>query len=110
MGETVYVIQTTLSGELNEAEVGFWAQSIIDSKLAACVNVKKVQSIFRWEGNIESIAEWQIQIKTSQFSKETLISKIKEENFYENPEIYVGQQNLQKNILIGLRVSEFCLN
>jgi periplasmic divalent cation tolerance protein len=87
MGETVYVIQTTLTGELNEAEVGFWAQSIIDSKLAACVNVKKVQSIFRWEGNIESIAEWQIQIKTSQVSKETLISKIKEENFYENPEI-----------------------
>jgi periplasmic divalent cation tolerance protein len=87
MGGTVYVIQTTLSGELNEAEVGFWAQSIIESKLAACVNTTKITSIFRWEGNIQSIPEWQIQIKTSKTSKDKLISKIKSEHSYDNPEI-----------------------
>jgi len=87
MGDTVYVIQTTLSGELNEAEVGFWAQSIIDSKLAGCVNTRKITSIFRWEGEIQSNPEWQIQIKTSKLSKDALISKIKTEHSYDNPEI-----------------------
>jgi len=87
MGDTVYIIQTTLSGELNEAEVGFWAQSIIDSKLAACVNTHQIQSIFRWEGVIQSITEWQVQIKTSNKSKEELLLKIKSDNSYDNPEI-----------------------
>lgn len=87
MGETVYIVQTTLSGELNEAEVGIWAQSIIDSKLGVCVNSHKIQSIFRWKGDIQSITEWQIQIKTSEKSKDKLILKIKSENVYENPEI-----------------------
>jgi len=87
MSGTVWVVQTTLPGELNEAEVGVWCQSIIDSNLAACVDIKRTNSVFRWEGEIQNTPEWDIQIRTSESNKNDLISKIKSEHSYDVPEI-----------------------
>lgn len=87
MDDTVWIVQTTISGALNEAEVGMWCQSIIDSKLAACVDIKRTTSVFRWEGEINSVPEWDIQIRTSESNKNELISKIKSEHSYDVPQI-----------------------
>ncbi len=87
MGNTVWIVQTTLPGELNEAEVGMWCQSIIDSNLAACADIKRTTSIFRWKDEIQSTPEWNIQIKTSESNKIELISKIKSEHSYDVPQI-----------------------
>jgi len=81
------IVQTTLPGELNEAEVGMWCQPIIDSNLAACVDIKRTNSVFRWEGEIQNIAEWEIQMKTSESNKSELISRIKSEHSYDVPQI-----------------------
>ena len=74
MSETVWIVQTTLPGELNEAEVGMWCQSIIDSNLAACVDIKRTNSVFRWEGEIKNTPEWDIQMRTPESKKGELIS------------------------------------
>ena len=87
MQKQVWIVQTTLPGELNEAEVGMWCQSIIDSNLAACVDIKRISSVFRWEGKIQNTPEWNIQIKTSKSKKSELISKIKSEHSYDVPQI-----------------------
>jgi|TARA_B100001996_G_scaffold18426_1_gene15150 periplasmic divalent cation tolerance protein len=87
MSGTVLLVQTTLSGELNEAEVGMWCQSIIDSKLAACVDIKRINSVFRWDGEIQNIAEWEIQMKTSESKRSELITRIKSEHSYDLPQI-----------------------
>mgnify|MGYP001159565224 FL=1 len=87
MQKQVWIVQTTLPGELNEAEVGMWCQSIIDSNLAACVDIKRINSVFRWEGKIQNTPEWNIQIKTSKSKKSELISKIKSEHSYDVPQI-----------------------
>ena len=87
MSGTVLIVQTTLSGELNEAEVGMWCQSIIDSKLAACVDIKRTNSVFRWDGEIQNIAEWEIQMKTSESKRSELITRIKSEHSYDLPQI-----------------------
>ena len=87
MSGTVWIVQTTLPGELNEAEVGMWCQSIIDSNLAACVDIKRTNSVFRWEGETKNTPEWDIQIRTSESKKDQLISKIKSEHSYDVPEI-----------------------
>ena len=87
MDNTVWVVQTTLPGELNEAEVGMWCQPIIDSNMAACVDIKRTTSVFRWKGEIQSTPEWDIQMKTSESKKIELISKIKSEHPYEIPGI-----------------------
>ncbi|MEC7708739.1 MAG: divalent cation tolerance protein CutA, partial [Candidatus Thermoplasmatota archaeon] len=85
MSGTVLLVQTTLSGELNEAEVGMWCQSIIDSKLAACVDIKRINSVFRWDGEIQNIAEWEIQMKTSESKRSELITRLKSEHSYDLP-------------------------
>ena len=87
MSGTVLLVQTTLSGELNEAEVGMWCQSIIDSKLAACVDIKRINSVFRWDGEIQNIAEWEIQMKTTESKRSELITRIKSEHSYDLPQI-----------------------
>tara|TARA_Y100001970_G_scaffold202691_1_gene246788 strand:+ start:4773 stop:5087 length:315 start_codon:yes stop_codon:yes gene_type:complete len=87
MDNAVWIVQTTLPGTLNEAEVGMWSQAIIDSNLASCVDIRRTTSVFRWEGEIQSSPEWGIQIRTSESKKGGLISKIKTEHPYDVPEI-----------------------
>ena len=88
MSGTVWIVQTTLSGEMNDVEVGMWCQSIIDSNLAACVDVKRTNSVYRWEGEIHNTPEWDIQMRTSESKKGELISKIKSEHSYDVPAIF----------------------
>ena len=41
------------------------AQYLVESKLAACVNISpRIESIYRWEGKISHDNEYQIFIKT----------------------------------------------
>ena len=87
MDDTLFIVQTTLSGDLNDAEVGMWAQSMIDSKLSSCVQVNRGRSVYRWEEKIKSESEWLIQLKTTQSKVKKLIQKIKSEHPYDVPEI-----------------------
>ena len=87
MDATVFIVQTTLSKDLNDAEVGFWAQSIIDSNLAACVQINESRSVYRWGEEITSESEWSIQLKTTKSKVKKLIQKIKLEHPYDVPEI-----------------------
>ena len=87
MNDTLFIVQTTLSGDLNDAEVGIWAQSIIDSNLAACVQINRGRSVYRWKSEIMSEPEWSIKLKTTKSKVNLLIDKIKLEHSYETPEI-----------------------
>ena len=87
MDDTLFIVQTTLSGDLNDAEIGMWAQSMIDSKLSSCVQVNRGRSVYRWEEEIKSESEWLIQLKTTQSKVKKLIQKIKSEHPYDVPEI-----------------------
>ena len=87
MDDTLFIVQTTLSGGLNDAEVGMWAQSMIDSKLSSCVQVNRGRSVYRWEEKIKSESEWLIQLKTTKSKVKKLIHKIKSEHPYDVPEI-----------------------
>ena len=87
MNDTLFIVQTSLSGDLNDAEVGMWVQSIIDSKLSACVQVNRGRSIYRWDEEIKSESEWLIQLKTTKSKIKKLIHKIKSEHPYDVPEI-----------------------
>jgi periplasmic divalent cation tolerance protein len=63
------------------------AQALVKAKLAACVTLMPVQSIYTWQGQLMDEQEWQMIIKTdlSQFSR--LEKKIQELHSYEVPEI-----------------------
>ena len=87
MNDRLFIVQTTITGDLNEAEVGFWVQSFLDSKLSSCIHINKIRSIYDWKGGINSNYEWRIQFKTTNSKLSKLIAQIKLEHTYELPEI-----------------------
>lgn len=63
------------------------AQSLIKSKLAACINLFPVNSIYIWQGEINDDQEYQLIIKTDLNLFQELAVKIKTLHSYEVPEI-----------------------
>jgi len=63
------------------------ANELVKNKLAACVNISKIYSIYSWKGKIEKTSEYIALFKTTQRKKKQLKEKIKETHPYEVPEI-----------------------
>jgi len=63
------------------------ANEVVKSKLAACVNITKISSIYAWQGKIENTPEYLALFKTTTKNKKTLKEKIKSSHPYDVPEI-----------------------
>ena len=64
------------------------AHSLVDERLAACVNlISPIRSIYRWEGKIWDEKEWLLIIKTGRERFEELEKKVKALHSYSVPEI-----------------------
>jgi periplasmic divalent cation tolerance protein len=62
--------------------------ALVEAQLAACVNLcPAVESIYRWQGKVESAAEVLALIKTTRAGFEALERKLVELHPYEVPEI-----------------------
>ena len=64
------------------------ATALVERRLAACVQILgPVQSVYRWQGQIERSEEWQLFIKTTESRYEAVEALICELHAYECPEI-----------------------
>lgn len=64
------------------------ALTLVEEKLAACINIlPRVQSIFRWQGAVESTSEIPLLIKSTAESYAMLEKRLVELHPYELPEI-----------------------
>lgn len=64
--------------------------TIVEQKLAACVNILgPCRSIYRWEGAIETATETPALFKTTLAKADALIARIKEMHSYSVPAIAV---------------------
>ncbi|KAG2327858.1 hypothetical protein Bca52824_010586 [Brassica carinata] len=64
------------------------ANSIVQEKLAACVNiVPGVESVYEWEGKVQSDSEELLIIKTRQSLLESLTEHVKANHEYDVPEV-----------------------
>ena len=75
----------TTAGSREEAEK--IAQALVERRLAACVNlVGPIQSVYRWQGKVESAVEHMLLIKTTAALLESVANAIRELHSYELPE------------------------
>lgn len=63
------------------------AEALIEAKLAACVTLLPVHSIYTWQGTIHKDEEWQLLIKSELARFAELEAKIRAIHAYEVPEI-----------------------
>ena len=82
-GEGTIVI-STFSDERSAREL---AKRVLDSKLCACVNYSRIQSMYRWKGKMEDHGEIIALFKTTRKSMEKLKKAIAKHHPYEVPEI-----------------------
>jgi len=69
------------------AEAKKMAKAIIEKRLAACINIVPVHSIFRWKESIEESDEHLLVIKSSSMLFEKVSECIKNLHSYELPEV-----------------------
>ena len=75
---------TTESSKTNALRL---AKSLIRNKLAACVSIKQIFSIYKWDDDIEETKEFEITIKSKSELKENLIDYLHEISTYDVPQI-----------------------
>lgn len=64
------------------------AHSLVEERLAACVNrIRAVQSVYRWQGQVEQSEEELLVIKTKKELFERLKKRVQELHSYSVPEI-----------------------
>src|SRR6267154_6200776 len=77
------VLTTAGSGE----EAQTIARHLVEKRLAACVNIiPQIESIYRWQGKVESAREWLLLIKTTAEQFEKVRDAIRELHSYDLPE------------------------
>jgi len=81
------LVLTTLGAD---ADAPAFARTLIEERLAACVNVlPAMTSIYRWKGRIDQEREQQLLIKTAVDRLEALAARFRELHPYELPEFIV---------------------
>jgi len=76
-----------LSTAGSEDEARKIAHHLVERQLAACVNiVPRIESIYSWQGKVESSAEWLLLIKTTAERFPAVRDAIRELHSYELPE------------------------
>lgn len=78
------IVLTTLPAD---ADASSFARTIVEERLAACVNVLPVmESTYRWEGQVEGESERQVIMKTARTCLEALWDRVRELHPYDVPE------------------------
>ena len=76
-----------LSTAGSEDEARKIARHLVEQRLAACVNiVPRMESIYRWQGKLESSGEWLLLIKTTVERFPAVRDAIRDLHSYELPE------------------------
>ncbi len=78
------IVETTTSNEEKEKKI---AKILIQDKLAACVQLKNIESLYNWDGKLCCERETLLSVKTKKELFSKVKSKILELHSYDTPEI-----------------------
>jgi periplasmic divalent cation tolerance protein len=87
MNPEYVIVLTTLPGD---ADAPAFARSLVDERLAACVNLLPLmQSVYRWEGEVQDETERQVVMKTTRARVVALWDRVREMHPFDVPEFIV---------------------
>ena len=80
----ILVIIATESSKTNALRM---AKLLIKEKIAACVSIKQVFSVYEWDDDIQETKEFEITIKSKLEFKDCLIDFVNKNSTYNIPQI-----------------------
>ena len=81
---------TTESSNVNALRM---AKLLVQNKLAACVSIKQIFSIYKWDDDIQETKEFEITIKSKPEFKDYLIKFLNKISTYDVPQIIYKKYN-----------------
>ena len=88
-----------MTTESNKKKAKKISKLLLKKKLAACVSLKDIYSLYEWEGRIEKVIEVEITIKSKSELKNALIVFLKKMTSYDVPQIIYKEFNSEKKYL-----------
>ena len=80
----ILVIIATESSKINAVRM---AKLLIKEKIAACVSIKQIFSVYEWDDDIQETKEFEITIKSKLEFKDYLIEFLNKNSTYDVPQI-----------------------
>ena len=80
----ILVFITTESSKTNAVRM---AKLLIKEKIAACVSIKQIFSVYEWDDDIQETKEFEITIKSKLEFKDCLIDFVNKNSTYDVPQI-----------------------
>jgi periplasmic divalent cation tolerance protein len=82
---TPFALVMTTCGDKPNAEL--IARGLVEERLAACVQMFPIESVYRWEGVVENAQEWMLFCKIKANDYADVEAAIRAAHTYSNPEI-----------------------
>jgi len=79
-----FLVQTTTNSYKEAKKI---AKVLIKKKLAACIQISKIESFYEWDNTICEDKEYLLSIKTKKENYKKIEREIKENHSYDLPEI-----------------------
>ncbi|HEY1208317.1 MAG TPA: divalent-cation tolerance protein CutA [Terracidiphilus sp.] len=90
MPETAPQARIVLTTTANPDEAARLGRTLVEERLAACATlIPAVQSIYRWQGEVESATETLLLLKTGPEQLAALEARLRELHSYQTPEFLV---------------------
>ena len=89
----ILIMITTESNKKNALRL---AKLLLQKKLAACVSIKQIYSIYEWEDQIEENKEFEITIKSKPELKDQLMNFLHKFSTYDVPQIIWNEFHSEK--------------
>lgn len=81
---SLLAVMTTIDDAERAATI---ARALVERRLAACVQISSIQSVYRWEGDVQEDPELRLLIKTTRERYAAVEALLKELHSYDLPAI-----------------------
>ena len=82
----IVIVRTTVPDRRSAVRL---AGTLVDARLAACVQFHTIESVYRWKGKVERAREYAVEAKVPARLATRLVRAVKKLHGYELPEIIV---------------------